>query len=385
MSTTWPKVKLGKVLKPVSREERVDPTGTYRLLGIRLEGRGAFLRETILGSQTAANRLYRVNKGDYIYSRLFACRGAFGIISDALDGCYVSGEFPTFLPIPDQLDIRYLLYWFQLPTVLARVNEDCTGSTPLTRNRFKEKFFLELEIPLPPLSEQERIVLRIEELAEQIGKTRERYKGVDAEIRAMLFAAYKRIAETAVFTPMFSVAPLTRRPVDVDRTKVYPQVAVRSFGKGTFHRTPLRGDEVTWQKPYLVHTGDILISNIKAWEGAIAVAAPADNDHVGSHRYLTCVPEPGVATARFVCFHLLTPEGLHAVGEASPGSADRNRTLSTKNLMQIPIPVPNYKDQLKFDALCEQVDAMKHLQADTATEVDALLPSILDKAFKGEL
>jgi type I restriction enzyme S subunit len=32
-----------------------------------------------------------------------------------------------------------------------------------------------------------------------------------------------------------------------------------------------------------------------------------------------------------------------------------------------------------------QVDALKKLQAETAAELDALLPSILDKAFKGEL
>jgi hypothetical protein len=31
------------------------------------------------------------------------------------------------------------------------------------------------------------------------------------------------------------------------------------------------------------------------------------------------------------------------------------------------------------------VDALKRLQADTASETDALLPSILDRAFKGEL
>lgn len=32
-----------------------------------------------------------------------------------------------------------------------------------------------------------------------------------------------------------------------------------------------------------------------------------------------------------------------------------------------------------------EVDAFKRLQAETATELDALLPAILDKAFKGEL
>ncbi len=385
MSAKWPKVRLGEVLKPVSRAEPVDISKEYKLIGVRLDGKGAFLREVVNGAATSAKTLYRVATGDFIYSRLFAWRGAFDVIKSDLNGCYVSGEFPTFIPFEKKLDPYFLCYWFRLPKTLDRVNQDCSSSTPLTRNRFKEQFFLELEIPLPPLAEQWRIVARIEELAGQISKARERYREVDAEIQAMLFATYKRIVETDVFAPMSSVAPLTRRPINVDRTKVYPQVAVRSFGNGTFHRPPLRGDEVTWQKPYLIRTSDILISNIKAWEGAIAVATTADNDHVGSHRYLTCVPKLGVATARFVCFHLLTPEGLRAVGEASPGSADRNRTLSANRLMQIPIPVPVYEEQLKFDKLCEQIDAIKRLQADIAAKLDALLPSILDKAFKGEL
>ena len=38
-----------------------------------------------------------------------------------------------------------------------------------------------------------------------------------------------------------------------------------------------------------------------------------------------------------------------------------------------------------LDGLQAKVDALKKLQADTAAELDALLPSILDKAFKGEL
>jgi len=37
------------------------------------------------------------------------------------------------------------------------------------------------------------------------------------------------------------------------------------------------------------------------------------------------------------------------------------------------------------DALQAEMDALKHLQAETAAELDALLPTILARAFKGEL
>jgi type I restriction enzyme S subunit len=53
--------------------------------------------------------------------------------------------------------------------------------------------------------------------------------------------------------------------------------------------------------------------------------------------------------------------------------------------MRIPIPVPKYADQIHFDKIAEEVDALKRLQAETAAELDALLPAILDRAFKGDL
>lgn len=39
----------------------------------------------------------------------------------------------------------------------------------------------------------------------------------------------------------------------------------------------------------------------------------------------------------------------------------------------------------ELDAMQAEVDALKRLQAETAAKLDALLPAILDRAFKGEL
>ncbi|MCX6927250.1 MAG: hypothetical protein NT154_29210 [Verrucomicrobia bacterium] len=42
-------------------------------------------------------------------------------------------------------------------------------------------------------------------------------------------------------------------------------------------------------------------------------------------------------------------------------------------------------EQADQSALRAEADALKRLQTETATELDALLPAILDRAFKGEL
>jgi len=39
----------------------------------------------------------------------------------------------------------------------------------------------------------------------------------------------------------------------------------------------------------------------------------------------------------------------------------------------------------ELHALQGEVDTLKHLQAETAAELDALLPSVLDRAFRGAL
>jgi type I restriction enzyme S subunit len=112
---------------------------------------------------------------------------------------------------------------------------------------------------------------------------------------------------------------------------------------------------------------------------------PEDHDRVGSHRYITCVPEEGVATSPFLCFYFLTDEGLELIRAASPGGAGRNRTLGLAALEAIEVPIPPIADQQWFDALQARVNILRQLQVETAAELDALLPAILDRAFKGEL
>lgn len=46
------------------------------------------------------------------------------------------------------------------------------------------------------------------------------------------------------------------------------------------------------------------------------------------------------------------------------------------------MPVPDYGEPFRFDALSMEVDALKRLQAKTSAKLDALLPALLDSAFK---
>jgi type I restriction enzyme S subunit len=67
------------------------------------------------------------------------------------------------------------------------------------------------------------------------------------------------------------------------------------------------------------------------------------------------------------------------------GTNVRRRRLNPKDFLAYRLPLPSRATQERLRKVRAQVDVLKRLQAETAAELAALLPSILDKAFKGEL
>ena len=72
------------------------------------------------------------------------------------------------------------------------------------------------------------------------------------------------------------IAPITRRPIEVDASASYPELGIRSFGKGTFHKPALSGMNVGAKRLFRIEPGDLVFSNVFAWEGAVAVATNDD-------------------------------------------------------------------------------------------------------------
>jgi len=151
-------IVLRNFLKREINMETLIPTKTYNLLGVSLAGRGPFLRETKLGQEISGKELNKVKKGNFIYSRLFAWKGAFGIIGDKFDGYYCSNEFPVYEVDETQVLAAYLNLYFTRPFVWSVVEKYCKGTTKASRNRFKEEFLLSMKIRVPKIERQQEIL-----------------------------------------------------------------------------------------------------------------------------------------------------------------------------------------------------------------------------------
>lgn len=142
-------------------------------------------------------------------------------------------------------------------------------------------------------------------------------------------------------------------PVEIDPAALYVKAGVRSFGKGVFSYEASPGAEIGKLKFFELEPDRLVVSNIKAWEGAVAVTHQPEAGRVVSNRFLTYSSDS--VSLQYLRHWLLSAVGNHALQAASPGSADRNRTLAASRFEAIWVPLPPRPEQ---DRIADHLDIL---------------------------
>jgi type I restriction enzyme S subunit len=384
MKKEWPKVRLGEVLWQVDRSEAIDASRVYRLMGVRWYGQGLFLREEKIGAEIAANRVYSVKPGDFVYNRLFAWKGSFAVAGSESHEAYVSNEFPCFLADRMRLDPYFLLWMFREERAWTKVLGLSTGATPTSRNRLKESVFLALEIPLPPLLEQRRVLARIEELAAQIDEARTLRQQSANEAEAFIVSVHLELAGNR-HKKLGEILQLDEDVVSITSTGSYPQVGVKSFGDGLFPKGAVSGVETTYKRFNRLYDGALVLSQVKGWEGAVAICPSELAGWFVSPEYRTfrCVTDE--ARAGYLAPLVRTGWFWRKFSHATRGVGARRERTRPEQFLQVELPMPDVVKQGQGEALFAEMKVLKRLQTETRSELDPLMPAVLDRAFKGEL
>ena len=187
MNKPWPKVKLGEVLRRVERFEARDDFKEYPFAGTYSFARGIFVGERKMGSSFQLPKIQRIHAGDFVYCKIMAWEGAFGLVPKSVDGCVMSGAFVAYEINTDKLNPVFLDWFFKIPSTWQAIGSQSTG-TNVRRQSLNPNLFEASEIPLPPLAEQRRIVARIEELSAQLTEAKTLRKQAVEEAKALIEA-----------------------------------------------------------------------------------------------------------------------------------------------------------------------------------------------------
>lgn len=177
------------------------------------------------------------------------------------------------------------------------------------------------------------------------------------------------------------VLELVREPVNIDPLHVYTSVGVRSFGKGLFHYESQDGSQLSKLRWYKLRPGELVVSNIKAWEGAIAMSSQQEVGCIASNRFLTYRPKDDRVHLGYLRHFFLSEAGLLLLGRASPGSADRNRTLAIDRFENLEIPLPDIEEQRRAASFLDRAnDLASRVGAlvDGRADLRSLIPRLLD-------
>ena len=377
----WPKVALGELLRRADEFAALDPAADYHEVTVKLWGKGVVSRGKVSGGDVVSvRRVVRANQ--LILSKIDARNGAIGLIPPELDRAIVSNDFPSFdFRDPDQCNAAFMGWLVRSSPFVELCKAASEGTT--NRVRIKEDRFLDQEIALPSLAEQQALVARLDALAQKTRQVEAHLDAVERDAQHLLALRFRDAIADAPLRPMAEVAPLVRREVFIDPEKSYTELGVRSFYKGAFHRRTVLGSDFSWQDLYCVHVGDLIFSNIMAWEQAIAIAQPEDDGCVGNHRMLTCEANAELAVPGFLWYYFTTEGGFAKIYAASPGTAARNRTMTAPSLMAIEVPVPPLTAQQTFDRLQAQIAALKAKHTAIRQANATLLPATLERVFSG--
>lgn len=182
------------------------------------------------------------------------------------------------------------------------------------------------------------------------------------------------------------VLSLQRRSVDIDPLTEYSLIGVYSFGKGIFHREPQRGSELGDYRFFSVAPGDLVLSNIQAWEGAIAYARARDAGMIGTHRFLTYVSRDDRIDTAWAKWFFLSESGMELIRKAAPGTTIRNRTLAIDRFEALQIPLPPIDEQRRIAAHLDKIDTTSDSIARLVQKASELSSAIVvSSAFRPDL
>lgn len=388
MSDVFPVVQLGQVIEHRKEFIQISDVDSYKRCRVQLHAKGIVLRDTVSGIQIKTKKQQVCRAGEFLVAEIDAKVGGFGIVPDDLDGAIVSSHYFLFEVNDSVLDRRFLDYFVRTPGFRDQVSAQ--GSTNYAAIRPRD--VLSYQIPLPPLNEQRRIVARIEELAAKIEEAQTIQSQASAEVYALkgavLRETFERDAERFGTCPIGDVCTTTSGGTPSRRRPDYFDGDIPWVKSGELEDRPIRrADEhiseaaVAESSAKVFPAGTLLVALYGATVGRTGLL---EIDAATNQAVCAIFPREGLdPDYLWWFFQRMRPEFI----SQSFGGAQPNISQTIIRATVVPTPPITHQRCVvtRLSELDHQLDTVRNEQSAIQAELSALLPAVLDQAFKGEL
>ncbi|MEH0404266.1 restriction endonuclease subunit S [[Kitasatospora] papulosa] len=363
----WQRTTLGEVTTQVSRAVRVEDLTEARYAGVRWHAGGVYDRETVPAEKIKGKTLYRIERDDIVYNRMWATKSSFGVVKNDADGCLVTNDFPVFTVHRKAILPEFVEAIFHTTSFQSEAAGRAVGTTE--RRRLHVRDFVNIPVVLPPLPLQERIV-------KVIGSVDAHITALDCEANA-LERVYRAATSLLWCTPDGNAAEprilgdamrldVVRTPMKAGTT--YHLAGVLNAGKGLVDKGEFDGADTEYTAMNVLREHQVVMRKLTAWEGPITVVPAEFDGLVASNEFPTFTLAADIAPGwmKHVC---RTPRLWAEMQDRVVGTVQRRKRLNPDQLLSVALPVPSRPRQ---EVVAEALDTIEAQSAAIRAEATSL-------------
>jgi type I restriction enzyme S subunit len=315
------------------------------------------------------------------------------------------GAFCGVLRPSEEIDPNYFGRFFQTRGYRSYVSEVAAGNNI---NNLKREHFENIQMPLPPLAEQKRIVAKVEALLERVNKARDNL----ATVPAILKRFRQSVLAAATTGKLTEDWRIQKELSHAD----WQLLSLGSLGEWRGGGTPSKSDNkfwkdgtIQWISPKDMKSDVILdsLDHITSPGASKLKLLPKDSvlfvvrGMILAHTFPVAITStsatinqdirailPSITVVpKYILFALKNESS--GILRAARSSTHGTKRLETDTLKAWLIPVPSIEEQKEIvrrvEVLFALADAIEKRVADATQRVEKITQAILAKAFSGEL
>jgi len=256
-----------------------------------------------------------------------------------------------------------------------------------------KSFTAEIDIPIPAMEEQRRIVSRIEALTRRADQARRLRQEAIGEAETMLAAGISEVLANHDYEKARLGDCIF--PKDTWNARRQPRGSIRyieisgidnkcgliiSTKKVDAKTAPSRAKRI-------VHTGDVIFATTRPNLKNIAIVPNELDGEICSTGFCVLRPRTGLVLSGWL--FLVTRSDWFISQIVRHDEKNAYPSVSDNEVLAIEIPIPAMERQetivKHLNAIRAKTDDLSHLQFETDAELAAFTPALLAKAFRGEL
>ncbi len=331
--------------------------------------------------------------GDLLLAKITPCfeNGKQAIVEMPTSVGYGSTEFHVFRKKDDQIDIRFLHYFFQQPSFRHAAAINMTGTAG--QKRVPAGFLARLKIPLPPLEVQKKIAAVLEKADTLRRKREEQIKRLDDLLQATFLDMFGDPVTNPKGWNTDTLGSLSNSITDGkhgdcnnDNNSGYFFISAKDIHDGMIDYSKAR--QIVKKEFEEVHrrtnlqVNDLVIVNTGSI-GKMAIVKPDPRTRQTTFQKSVAIVKPKHEILNVYYLKTLFEIVLKDIVNASSGSTLKNLLLSRMRELTLLVPPVHFQREYEdfvlksnkiLDALTKSLQRQEHL-----------FNSLMQRAFKGEL